>query len=79
MIALPWYLLSAGAIALVVGLLINGMSGSRDTFIDPRMSDEEIAEQMQSGQPNPIGTLLIFVGGLLMMVSIVWRIARALS
>ena len=72
----PWLLMSAGIVLLLIGAVAAGMSAPRSTMIDPRMSDEDIARQLQPGRGIPIPTLLIYLGGLLILISLVWRIAR---
>ena len=77
MIALPWYLLSAGIVILLIGLLAAGLSGpGRQPLIDPRMRDDEIARNLQPSRGSTLANLMILLGGLCILVSIVWRIAR---
>ena len=80
MIAAPWYLLSGGIVLVIVGLLWAGMGRADDSrrFIDPRMSDGEIAEQMAGQQRPALPQLLIFIGIACVGVSLVWRILRIL-
>ena len=69
-------LLAGGILVLILGYLIAALSGgSSNTFIDHRMSDEEIARQLeQQNQGNPIAGLMILAGYLAIFVSIAWRL-----
>ena len=79
MIAIPWYLLSAGIVILLIGLLAAGLSGSaRPPLIDPRMRDDEIARNLQRSPGSTLANLMILLGGLCILVSIIWRVARYL-
>jgi|GEM_PF-1848049 len=79
-IAAPYWLLAGGILVLIVGYLIAAGSGSSSTFIDHRMSDEEIARQLEDqNRGNPIAGLLIMLGYLAIFVSVVWRIIRKFS
>lgn len=75
-IAAPYWLLAGGILVLILGYLIAALSGgSNSTFIDHRMSDEEIARQLeQQNQGNPIAGLMILAGYLAIFVSIAWRL-----
>ena len=79
-IAAPYWLLAGGILVLIVGYLIAAGSGSSSTIIDHRMSDEEIARQLEDqNRGNPIAGLLIMLGYLAIFVSVVWRIIRKFS
>jgi hypothetical protein len=79
MAAAPWYLLSAGAVVLAIGLILAGARrSSAETFIDPRMDDDEIAERLQRAKGDPVVKLVLLAGLVMMAVSIVWRMARVL-
>ena len=69
-------LLAGGILVLILGYLIAALSGgSSNTFIEHRMSDEEIARQLeQQNQGNPIAGLMILAGYLAIFVSIAWRL-----
>jgi hypothetical protein len=78
MIAAPWYLLAAGIVVLLVGSFLGAVRGpSADkTYIDPRMSDAEVAKRLKRSQGDPVSRFVVLSGLLMIMVSIVWRIAR---
>ena len=79
MIAIPWYLLAAGAVLLVLGYLIAMMAKSNDgdrNVIDTDMDDEEIARKLRDGQGISLSGILILLGLLCIFVSIVWRLVR---
>jgi len=75
-IAAPYWLLAGGILVLILGYLMSALSGgSNNTFIDHRMSDAEIARQLeQQNQGNPIAGLFILIGYLAIFVSIAWRL-----
>jgi hypothetical protein len=77
MSAAPWYLLAVGIVLVIVGYFLGAFGrGSGPRFIDPKMSDEEIARQVKEGEALPVGSLVILVGFLAILVSVVWRIVR---
>jgi len=78
MIAAPWYLLSGGIALVILGYFLAalGSRGSSRTFIDPRLSDKEIARRMRESQASPLGSLVSLLGLLAIFVSIVWRLVR---
>ena len=77
MIAAPWYLLFAGIVILLIGLIATALTGSgRQPLIDPRMRDDEIARNLQPSRGSPLANVMVFLGGLCILVSIIWRIAR---
>jgi hypothetical protein len=78
MSAAPWYLLAGGIGLVIVGYFLGafGSRGSGRRFIDPKMSDQEIARQVNEGEALPVGSLVILVGFLAILVSVVWRIVR---
>jgi hypothetical protein len=78
MSAAPWYLLAGGIALVIIGYLLGafGSRGSRRRFIDPKMSDEEIAQQMSEGEAPSLASLVTLVGFLAILVSVVWRIVR---
>jgi hypothetical protein len=78
MIAMPWYLLAAGCVLLIVGFLVGGLgsSGGSARTIDPRMRDEDIARQLNSGGGGGFAGVLVILGVLLIAVSLLWRLAR---
>ena len=71
MIGAPWLLMSAGIVLLLIGFVAAALSAPRRTMIDPRMSDEEIAQQLQTSRGLPLPTLIIYLGGLLILISLV--------
>ncbi|MCI0380692.1 MAG: hypothetical protein L0215_24165 [Gemmataceae bacterium] len=43
------------------------------------MSDKEIIRRMQGGWGEMIARILIFLGGAVILVSIIWRIVRIIA
>ena len=78
MAAAPWYLLAAGAGLLVLGAIISNLMnrGSGRVFITAKMSDKEVERILNQNRVNPLGNIIAFVGIVLIVVSIVWRIVR---
>lgn len=80
MVSLPWYLLAAGIVIVVIGSLLASLPGppsrGRRT-IRPGMRDEEIIRDLKRGQRVSVPNLVILVGIACILVSIGWRIARA--
>ena len=79
MVALPWWLLAAGIVLVIIGFFLGSLTApptTRQTLIDPRLSDEEIARKLRSTEGSRLAGLLVLVGGVLIVVSLVWRIAR---
>lgn len=82
MIAAPWYLLSIGIFVLLVGFFLAAIRkppGGGQRMIDGNMSDDEILENLQDRRGgDPVSALVILAGGLMILVSIIWRILRLL-
>lgn len=79
MIAVPWYLLSAGCIVLIIGFFLAVMKrgqGGDHLVIDPRMEDDEIIKTLRRGERIPLAGWVIIAGVLLIMISLVWRLLR---
>ena len=78
MISAPWYLLAAGIALVVIGALLTVLT-SRDggRGINPRMRDKDIARELKRQQQVPLASLVILAGLVCILVSIGWRIARA--
>lgn len=79
MAAAPWYLLSVGIFVLLIGVFLANIrkpSGGSQTVIDPNLSDDEIMENLQGERGDPVSSLVILAGGLMILVSIVWRLLR---
>lgn len=76
MTAVPWYLLAAGIVLVIIGILMAWMSRpSGPRVIDHRMRDEDIARSLQD-ERGIVPSIVMIVGFVLILVSIVWRIAR---
>ncbi len=76
MIAIPWYLLSLGILVLLGGLFLAAVGNSSSNaprIIDPRMDDEQILRQLKRKEGSPVPGIVILVGGLMILVSLVWR------
>jgi hypothetical protein len=76
-VSAPWYLLAAGIALVVIGALLTALTGRDGGRIDPRMRDEDIARELKREQRVPVASLVILAGLLCILVSIGWRIARA--
>jgi hypothetical protein len=77
MIAAPWYLLAGGIVLIIIGYFIIMLGGgSGRTYIHPKMSDEEIEEEMNKAQGSRVGKVVMLTGFLVVFVSVVWRLVR---
>lgn len=77
MIAAPWYLLSLGIALLLLGYVLSSVAQPpRVDAIDPRMSDEEIAENLHARERGSWTNYVSFAGLVLIGISLVWRILR---
>lgn len=78
MSAAPWYLLAGGVGLVIIGGILLYLTAANPgrRGISFKMSDEEIVRRMQAGWGEIIGRLLVFLGGVVIFVSIVWRIVR---
>lgn len=77
MIAIPWYLLSLGILVLLAGLFLAALGNSSTgspPLLDPRMGDDEIVRQLNRKAGSPLPGIVILVGGVMILVSLVWRI-----
>jgi hypothetical protein len=80
MISLPWYLLAAGIVLVIIGALLACLPGRDDRGRRPlhaRMRDEDIVRELKREQRVPVASLVILAGLVCVLVSIGWRIARA--
>ncbi|MEX1231561.1 MAG: hypothetical protein WEB58_15035 [Planctomycetaceae bacterium] len=78
MIAAPYYLLAAGILLIVLGVIFAAvMRPTIDkTYIDPRMSDKQIKKQLENADGNPAAAIVILLGFVLCGVSVIWRVVR---
>lgn len=77
MIAAPFYLFSFGIIVVIIGGLLSGiMRPPKPNAIDAKMSDEEIAQSLESREGRSPGDYVVFAGLCMVLISIVWRIVR---
>lgn len=77
MIAAPWYLLSIGIITLIIGGFMSALTkANKPNVIDANMTDDDIAEGLQKQDRGSWGDLVVFAGGCMILISIVWRILR---
>ncbi len=78
MISAPWYLLSAGAVVLIIGAILHVVRrpSQADLYIDPKMDDEEIVERLERLKGDPLTKIVLGLGLLLVLVSLVWRLLR---
>jgi hypothetical protein len=74
----PWILLALGIVVVIIGFFVTAMGrGSGRDFIDPRMSDKEIARRMKNQEAGGlVGAIIMALGFLMVLVSVVWRIVR---
>ena len=80
MVSLPWYLLAAGILLVVIGFLLAGLPGSssqRRRAIDPDRSDDDIIRELKRAERLSIPSLVILAGFACILVSICWRLLRA--
>jgi hypothetical protein len=80
-VSLPWYLLAVGIALVVIGFLLAALPRSpdrRQRAIDPDMRDEDIARELQRSQRVSVPGLVILAGFACILVSIGWRILRAI-
>ena len=80
MVSLPWYLLAAGIVLVVVGFILAGLSGPHSRgrrAIDPDLRDDDIVRELKRAQRVPIPSLVILAGFVCILVSIAWRLLRA--
>jgi hypothetical protein len=76
-ISLPWYLLAAGILIVILGFVLASLPGSsRSRGIDARMRDADIIRELDQAQRIPFPNLVIAFGLLCVLVSIVWRLVR---
>ena len=81
MVAMPWYLLSAGIVLILIGAVlaaVNQPSQSSHQLLNSRLSDDEIARSLQSGQESLWPRLIILLGIACVGISLAWRILRFL-
>jgi hypothetical protein len=79
-VSLPWYLLAAGIAIVILGFLLAGLPGPSDRgrrAINPRMRDDEIIRDLKRAERIPLPNLVILAGFACILVSIGWRLARA--
>jgi hypothetical protein len=82
-VSLPWYLLAGGIMLVVIGTLLAGLPGRSERSgggraLRAEMRDDDIARELKRAERMPLPNLVILAGLLLIFVSVVWRIARAL-
>jgi hypothetical protein len=78
-VSLPWYLLAAGIVLVVLGFVLAGLGGPPGRgrrAIDPDMPDDDIARELKRAQRVPVPNLVILAGFVCILVSIYWRILR---
>ena len=82
MVSLPWYLLAVGIVLVLIGFLLaclpgqDARGGSRRA-LHARMRDKDIVRELKREQRVPVASLVILAGFVCILVSIGWRIARA--
>lgn len=76
MLAAPYFLMSAGVVLILIAMFWGSLSGGNSTFIDPRMSDEDIEKELNKSEGDPIPGIIFMVGIAAVGISIVWRIIR---
>lgn len=79
MIALPWYLLFAGIVLVIIGFSAGGLSRppfQEDNTLDEDMHDEEIVRRMKINQRLSIPSMVVVLGMMLVLISIIWRLFR---
>ena len=79
-VSLPWYLLAAGMLLVVIGFILAGLPGPPGRgrrAIDPDMRDDDIVQELKRAQRVPVSHLVILAGFACILVSICWRLLRA--
>ncbi|HSG69033.1 MAG TPA: hypothetical protein VLA12_01385 [Planctomycetaceae bacterium] len=75
--AAPYWLLAAGIGVLILGYFLAAIRGGSDsTFIHERMSDDDILKELGKQKGDPVASFFVIAGYLMILVSIVWRIAN---
>jgi hypothetical protein len=80
-VSLPWYLLAAGMVLVVIGFILAclpGPPGRGRRSIDPDMRDDDIVRELKRGQRVPVSNFVILAGFACILVSICWRLVRAI-
>ncbi len=77
MTAWPWYLLAAGIILVIVGLLLGALMNPPGSgrAIHSRMTDDEISRKLENEQRLTLSSLVVLLGLVCVMASIIWRIS----
>jgi hypothetical protein len=79
-VSLPWYLLAGGIALVVIGFLLAGLSGGPGPgrrAIGPDMRDDDIVRELRRARRVPVPSLVILAGFACILVSISWRLLRA--
>jgi hypothetical protein len=79
-VGLPWYLLAAGIALVVFGFVLAGLTGPPGRGrrpIDPDMRDDDIVRELKRSRRVPVPNLVILAGFACILVSICWRLLRA--
>lgn len=77
MLAAPYILFVVGIVLILIAYFWGSITGaSNTTWIDPRMSDDEIQQQLNKEEGSPIASLVFLAGLLAIFISIVWRLVR---
>lgn len=80
MVSLPWYLLAAGIVLVIIGALLACLPGQDDRgrrALHARMRNKDIVRELKREQRVPVASLVILAGFVCILVSIGWRLARA--
>lgn len=80
MISLPWYLLAAGIVLIVLGYILAAGTGPNfQKRVNNRMSDQEIGQQLKREQRLSIPSMIILLGFGCVLASGIWRLVRWLA
>jgi hypothetical protein len=75
MIALPWYLLAASLLLVVIGFIwANVAAPPRRKPISHKMSDAEIARSLSQEERMSSASIVILLGFVGIGISLVWRL-----
>ncbi len=80
MIGAPWFLLAAGILIVIIGALLAHLPGPprrRRRAISARMRDDEIVRHLKDDKRLSVPGLIMLLGIGCILVSVAWRIARA--
>ncbi|TWT94570.1 hypothetical protein [Stieleria varia] len=77
MLAAPYFLFAIGIGLVLLGLFWGAIAGSgKSTFIDPRLSDEDIERQLNKSDGSAAPGIMMLIGLVAILFSVAWRMIR---